>query len=109
ETVTLNADKSLTVVDNDATGGSITTTLRANGTGGVDVTNNAQNVDLGGSLFGHAEYRMDRGDENGVPGMTPYGTVSTPAAALSSFGFTAPFGEQTPSLSGSLENDIALM
>lgn len=65
ETVTLNADKSLTVADRNATGGCITTTLASNGRGGVNVTNDASNVDLGGSLVGHADYLA------GVPSAAP--------------------------------------
>lgn len=53
ETVTLNADNSLTVVDKNAAGGSITTTLKSNGTA-VNVDASAQNVDLGGYLARHA-------------------------------------------------------
>ncbi len=55
ESVTLNADSSLTVSDTSASGGSISTTLKTNGSGGVDVSNSAQNVDLGGYLVRHAE------------------------------------------------------
>lgn len=50
ESVTLNADKSLTVNETNRNGGSIETTLRANGGGGVDVSNTAHDVDLGGYL-----------------------------------------------------------
>lgn len=49
ETVTQNQDGSLQVSADDGAGGTINTTLRANGNG-VDVTTNAQNVDLGGAL-----------------------------------------------------------
>ncbi len=48
-TVTSNANGSLTVNVENGTGGSIATTLAAKGHG-VDVTANAQNVDLGGAL-----------------------------------------------------------
>ncbi len=50
ETVTLNADKSLTIDERNAGGGSIATTLRSNASGGVDVSSSAHNVDLGGYL-----------------------------------------------------------
>jgi hypothetical protein len=50
ESVTLNADGSLTVADANATGGTLTTTLKSNGDGGVDVNARATNVDLGGYL-----------------------------------------------------------
>lgn len=49
ETVTQNQDGSLQVLADDGMGGTMNTTLHANGNG-VDVTTNAQNVDLGGAL-----------------------------------------------------------
>jgi len=49
ETVMRNTDGSLVVSDNDGMGGTITTTLRDNGQG-VDVSAQADNVDLGGDL-----------------------------------------------------------
>jgi hypothetical protein len=52
ETVTANADGSLVVADSNRSGGSITTTLRANGNG-VDVTANAQHIRLGGDIVEH--------------------------------------------------------
>ena len=55
ESVTLNADNSLTVNDSNAQGGSITTTLAQNGSGGVDVTSNANAVDLGGYLANRSD------------------------------------------------------
>jgi hypothetical protein len=55
ESVTLNADGSLTVNDTNAAGGSIATTLKSNGDGGVDVTTQATNVDLGGYLVNRSE------------------------------------------------------
>lgn len=50
ESVTLNADTSLTISETNRNGGSISTTMRSNGSGGVDVSNDARNVDLGGYL-----------------------------------------------------------
>lgn len=52
ETVTRNQDGSLQIADAAQNGGSITTTMRANGSG-VDVSVAAQNVDLGGDLASH--------------------------------------------------------
>lgn len=52
ESVALAQDGSLTITDRNRNGGSITTTLRDNGSGGVDVNASAQNVDLGGYLAG---------------------------------------------------------
>jgi len=65
ESVTLNADGSLTVADTNASGGSIQTTLKADGAGGVDVTNSASDVDLGG-------YLVNRG-QGQAPGQAGYG------------------------------------
>jgi hypothetical protein len=50
ETVTLNADRSLTIDERNAAGGTLATTLRSNGSGGVDLSSSAHNVDLGGYL-----------------------------------------------------------
>jgi hypothetical protein len=47
---TRNADGSLLISDNDAAGGTISTTLRDNGQG-VDVTTQTSGVDLGGDLL----------------------------------------------------------
>jgi hypothetical protein len=53
--VTLNSDGSLTVADQNGQGGSISTTLRSNGQGGVDVKAQASGVDLGGYLVNHSD------------------------------------------------------
>ena len=52
EAVTANADGSLVVAEGNGNGGSISTTLRANGNG-VDVTANAQQIRLGGDIVDH--------------------------------------------------------
>jgi hypothetical protein len=49
QTVTKNADNSLTVINTNGQGGTINTTLKPNG-GGVDVTTRAHNADLGGDI-----------------------------------------------------------
>ena len=49
ETVTRNADGSLSVSEQTTSGGSLSTTLKSWG-GGVDVNANGQNVDLGGDI-----------------------------------------------------------
>lgn len=54
ESVTLNRDGSLSVQMQNQNGGTIVTTLRANN-GGVDVSDQAQNVDLGGYLVTQGE------------------------------------------------------
>jgi hypothetical protein len=54
ETVTLNANGSLTVNEANDRGGSLSTTLASNGSG-VDVNASASNVDLGGYLVGRTE------------------------------------------------------
>jgi hypothetical protein len=112
ETVTLNADKSLTITDTSATGGSITTTLKANGTGGVDVTNNAKDVDLGGSLVGHAQWLAGNSG-----GSAPASTASqplpspyvAPSLSLSALGMADPFAAQPAQLAAAGENDLAFM
>jgi hypothetical protein len=75
ESVTLNADGSLTVADANANGGSIQTTLKADGAGGVDVTNQASDVDLGG-------YLVNRGQGQG-PGQGGYGAPGLPYLPVS--------------------------
>jgi hypothetical protein len=50
ETVTRENDGSLVVAMQNSTGGSIATTLRTNGDGGVDVSAQAENADLAGYL-----------------------------------------------------------
>ncbi len=52
EAVSRANDGTLTVSDRNRNGGSIITTLRDNGSGGVDVNASAQNIDLGGYLAG---------------------------------------------------------
>lgn len=52
ESVVRAQDGSLTITDRNRHGGSIATTLRGNGSGGVDVNAAAQNVELGGYLAG---------------------------------------------------------
>jgi hypothetical protein len=52
ESVVQNGDGSLVISEDNATGGSITTTLRKAGAG-VDVNVNAHSVDLGGDLVRH--------------------------------------------------------
>ena len=53
ETVTENQDGSLVVRAAGAGGGSIATTLRANGYGGVDVTTHAHELAVGGDIVDH--------------------------------------------------------
>jgi hypothetical protein len=54
ESVTLNADGSLSVQMQNQNGGTIATTLKVNN-GGVDVSDHAENVDLGGYLVTRSE------------------------------------------------------
>jgi hypothetical protein len=54
ETVTENDDGSLVVGARSATGGTIATTLRANGAG-VDVTTHAHDIAVGGDAISHAD------------------------------------------------------
>jgi hypothetical protein len=74
ETVTLNADRSLTVVEQNGFGGEITATLRANGQGGVNVRASAKNVDLGGYLVERSE-----GDATPIPVDQPPGPLAATA------------------------------
>jgi hypothetical protein len=85
ETVTLNANGSLTVADTNARGGSISTTLASDGSGGVDVRTSATAVDLGGYLVRHAD-----------GGGYGYGNGPTREAAPYAFSNpVAPFGTNT--------------
>jgi hypothetical protein len=102
ETVTLNADKSLTISDTNASGGCITTTLKPNGTGGVDVTNEAKNVDLGGSLVGHAEYRANKPGDGSPPNATPYEALASPTPGA--LGFTSPYATTPAQLADTNDN-----
>ncbi|MDQ6941636.1 MAG: hypothetical protein M3169_03865 [Candidatus Eremiobacteraeota bacterium] len=54
ETVSENQDGSLVVGSRSATGGTIATTLRANGAG-VDVTTHAHDIAVGGDVIAHAD------------------------------------------------------
>ena len=87
ERVTVNDDSSVTVSDRNATGGSISTTMRTNGDGGVDVTNSADNVDLGGYLVNHS-------DAPPVPPIVPLGGQSSTYA---------PYAPQTAYDGGSIQ------
>jgi hypothetical protein len=66
ESVTLNADGSLTVTDSSTSGGQISTTLKTNGNGGVDVSAQANRVDLGGYLVSHEDERRTQPTGPGV-------------------------------------------
>jgi hypothetical protein len=68
ESVTQNADGSLTVNDTNATGGEVSTTLKTNGNGGVDVNAQASGVRLGGYLVSQND---DQPPERVSPGY-PY-------------------------------------
>jgi hypothetical protein len=103
ETVTLNSDGSLTVADANGSGGTITTTLKANDHG-VDVTNSAQNVDLGGFLVTHTDNQLNPGGVQAGFGPYPstgmgYNASAAPAtsAPLSYAPYETPY--QTPAFS----------
>ncbi|MBV8689790.1 MAG: hypothetical protein JOZ59_06785 [Candidatus Eremiobacteraeota bacterium] len=55
ESVTKNNDGSLTITNQNSQGGRITTTLKPNSAGGVDVAADANGVNLGGDLVTEAE------------------------------------------------------
>ncbi len=78
ETVTLNADKSLTIVDSNHRGGELTTTLSLNGNG-VDVKASGSNVDLGGFLVDKTDRDADSPPLSSAPQQPfpyPYGDAS---------------------------------
>jgi hypothetical protein len=87
ETVTRNADGSLAIADSNGRGGSITTTLKTDGSGGVDVNASASNVDLGGYLVNHTDESFD--PQGAQPWMTaasgmranPFGTFTSQLGA----------------------------
>jgi hypothetical protein len=85
ETVTLDADGSLTVNDTNANGGSIATTLKSNGDGGVDVSTQASNVDLGGYLVNRSDgsQALPAQSFSGYPQLTLAQTL--PASTLAQF------------------------
>lgn len=114
ESVTLNADKSLTIDETNANGGSIATTLRSNGRG-VDVSNTAANVDLGGYLVSKSDTDADpvalAGMQGGgypqAPGWNNtihpiYGGTNDLGAMASGYGRTSP-----QSNTGSVEGSFA--
>jgi hypothetical protein len=87
ESVTLNANNSLTVTEQNARGGQITTTLTAagKGQGGVNVKVEAENVDLGGYLV-----RASRQSEGtGGPIPSPGGPGPSAGAGDAASGLTA--------------------
>ena len=99
ESVTLNGDKSLTERDANGSGGTISTTLRSNGAGGVDVSNIASNVDLGGYLVNRSDdHPVEDGGTAGTPSVDPY---AQPAPTPS-----GPWSWQQP-LDGAQYNDTA--
>ncbi|MFY9780336.1 MAG: hypothetical protein WAJ85_07485 [Candidatus Baltobacteraceae bacterium] len=89
ESVTLNPDNSLTVNDSNGQGGSITTTLAANGSGGVDVKTHASEVELGGYLTGRGD-----GAAAGPGRRFPHRRVHSAALASQ---FAAPPRQEGPS------------
>ena len=95
ESVTLNANGSLSIVDQNARGGSISTTLKSNGDGGVDVNASASNVDLGGYLVGRADVNANGG---GVHPFQTNATAAAPATAAAQANAFDPLGTQTTQL-----------
>jgi len=80
EAVTLNDDGSLTVTDSNSSGGQISTTLRANGNGGVDVKAQGSNVNLGGYLVTHADEPSAQAPRRPVWHVEPTASQSAPAS-----------------------------
>ncbi len=103
ETVTLNADNSLTIVDTNHQGGSLTTTLSKNGNGGVDVNASGSNVDLGGYLVNKTDQQAPpvAYQPYQTPYQSPYAAaygsnlLSTQTAGFDTYGYgneTEPLG-----------------
>jgi hypothetical protein len=80
EAVTLNGDGSLTVTDSNASGGQISTTLRANGNGGVDVKAQASDVNLGGYLVTRADGPYAQAPHRPIWHVEPASSQSAPAS-----------------------------
>jgi hypothetical protein len=86
ETVTVNQDGSLVVNAQNANGGTIATTLRANGAG-VDVTTHAHELALGGDAIAHGarashgghKHRHDPVRQHTMPPEAPAATAAPPA------------------------------
>jgi hypothetical protein len=96
ESVTLNADGSLTVADANANGGTLTTTLKSNGDGGVDVNAHATNVDLGGYLAERSTIVTGPVQRYGAtPLATAPQSLASDPQSLASEGLTMPFGTFT--------------
>ncbi len=95
EAVTLNADKSITIAETDRAGGSISTTMRSNGSGGVDVSNDAKNVDLGGYLVSKTDGDADpvalAGPHDANEPTYDFANGITPIPAAPSFGSFASY------------------
>jgi hypothetical protein len=108
ESVTLNADNSLTVNDTNGYGGTISTRLSPNTSGGVDVTDHANDVNLGG-------YLVNRNDgPGGNPGFPARGVGfhAQPNRSIPQLG-TLPHGGNQPTSGaasyGSWGDDDALL
>ena len=108
ESVTLNADKSLTETDANGSGGTISTTLRSNGAGGVDVSNSASNVDLGGYLVNRTDANPVEGDTAGPsPSYAPLGDSTYGAPMISTYATQPAWSWDQNLQSGALYNDTA--
>ncbi len=107
ESATLNADGSLTVADANATGGTLTTTLKSNGDGGVDVNARATNVDLGGYLADRSAIVTGPVRRQGdTPLASAQQSLAAGSQSLATEGLTMPFGTFT-SQYGSGESSFA--
>lgn len=97
ESVTLNADNSLTIVEKNDSGGEITTTLTGKN-GHVNVEAEAQNVDLGGFLVRHAENHGNSGGTAGSPQNLPGlpGSAFAPSVAQPPLANYQPFQPYQP-------------
>lgn len=103
ETVTKNADGSLTIDDINGRGGKVETTLRGTG-GGVDVNATADDVDLGGYLVAKNDGDVDPVALAGRDGYGSSYTVPPVAFAPSSFPEYDPMGNDRTQLSQTRAN-----
>jgi hypothetical protein len=96
ESVTLNANNSLTVTEQNAQGGEITTTLTAagKGQGGVNVKVEADNVDLGGYLVRESRQNPASGTPAPAGSATGPSTAAEAESGLPAFGAFPPLGFQ---------------
>jgi hypothetical protein len=97
EQVTRNTNGSLTVSEENANGGFISTTMQTNGSGGVDVTTNVQNASVGGDIAGQSAPAASphqrtpggwRAQPPAPPPSTPIAPIERPRPVMIQYGET---------------------